>query len=1223
MMRKKLIFDNFVVMNLLVVLLMLTTETAWADNVSYYDASGAQQTATNVNKLNENSASMTAGWYVADDNLTINSRVSVSGDVNLILKDGVELHIPRGINVLENNSLTIYGQQGGTGALTIDGVQEQCAGIGVGKGSGTAAGTVTICGGVVNVKGGSLAFDIGGQCGFLAENSAGGTINIWGGQVTTSGSFGIGGINASVFSNNATVTLGYSRTSDFIKVSSFSLASSVTIVNGVQLSDGSNSYSGTLDSEQIKAISNKTLRPYNPITVAYLDMNGYEQLCNNCNNLTDRESTLVAGWYVAEGTVNFDHHVRVEGDVHIILKDGAVVNIGTETNRIVGFGLGDEDANHSISIYGQSTGTNNGQLNVYSTKTSILALNGDVSCSSVRITASGEYGIWAIKSNVSGTGNINLKDATVNATGKYGFYAQGNVSIDGGQVTATGNAENYGILAYAGVVTISNGEVTATGGQSGIFAQNGSVTISGGKVTATGTSHMGIEANSVTISGGVVSAEGSIYGIHAQNGDVNISGGQVVATGNTHHKGIFASGNITLGWTRSTDFISANGYGVRDGSISIAEGKSFIDEEGTPYSGTIAFENDACAIDGKILYFPIALDAKYLDMNGEQQTCPSYIPLTGTETTLAADWYVAEGTINFDHHVSVAGDVHIILKDGAVVNVGTAESPIDGFGIGDDSANHSVSIYGQSTGADNGQLNMYSTRSCIWAFNGDFNCSSARITALSSQGYTIWALNYTKTGTGNLKLKDATVDVTGVYGLYGQNGNVSIDGGKVTATGTASNYGIFANTGNVTVSNGEVTATGGNAGIYAEKGNVAISGGKVTANGYNHMGIDANGVTISGGVVSAEGSIYGINAQSGDVNISGGQVVAKGTASSYNKGIFASGSITLGWTRSTDFISTNGYGVRDGSISIAEGKFFIDEQGTTYSGPIAFEDNACAIDGKTLRPYSNSMLFLADDAVNTAIISKFSGQTYDVTLAGRTLYKDDYWNTLCLPFSINDFSGTPLAEATVMELDVKGYYDNDGVATEPAGSTAGLHQTGLASDGTLYLYFKSATEIVAGTPYLIKWNGDGTNNLEDPVFTGVTINADMHNAAFTGGSFKGTYMSTTFESADQSILFLGTKNTLYYPQQGATIGAQRAYFDLGTAQARQFVLRFIEDPLKEGSNFGQGDGQTGIAEAEANSSLFTLPSSLSGWYTLDGRRLNGMPAAPGLYIHGNKKFIIK
>ena len=85
-------------------------------------------------------------------------------------------------------------------------------------------------------------------------------------------------------------------------------------------------------------------------------------------------------------------------------------------------------------------------------------------------------------------------------------------------------------------------------------------------------------------------------------------------------------------------------------------------------------------------------------------------------------------------------------------------------------------------------------------------------------------------------------------------------------------------------------------------------------------------------------------------------------------------------------------------------------------------------------------------AIETAAAS---GKTYDVTLAGRTLFKDGKWNTLCLPFALSaeqiaahtDFSG-----ATLMMLDTDGKNGFD------------------TTDGTLWLTFKSATAIEAGVP---------------------------------------------------------------------------------------------------------------------------------------------------------------
>jgi hypothetical protein len=61
----------------------------------------------------------------------------------------------------------------------------------------------------------------------------------------------------------------------------------------------------------------------------------------------------------------------------------------------------------------------------------------------------------------------------------------------------------------------------------------------------------------------------------------------------------------------------------------------------------------------------------------------------------------------------------------------------------------------------------------------------------------------------------------------------------------------------------------------------------------------------------------------------------------------------------------------------------------------------------------------------------------------------------------------------------------------------------------------------------------------------------------------------------------------------------------------------------------EGEYTTGIESmangqwTEDNSSLFTLHSSLPGWYTLDGRRLNGRPTAKGIYVYNGKKIAIK
>ena len=136
-----------------------------------------------------------------------------------------------------------------------------------------------------------------------------------------------------------------------------------------------------------------------------------------------------------------------------------------------------------------------------------------------------------------------------------------------------------------------------------------------------------------------------------------------------------------------------------------------------------------------------------------------------------------------------------------------------------------------------------------------------------------------------------------------------------------------------------------------------------------------------------------------------------------------------------------------------------------YTGKLIYESIWCGsgsylgagasgeIELTLIVPEPVTAITLADDADNTDALDGKNGKTCDVTLDGRTIYCDGDWNTLCLPFNVSDFTGTPLEGFTVKELDIETLYDG--------------HTTGL--DGTtLYLNFKNATSITAGVPYIVK-----------------------------------------------------------------------------------------------------------------------------------------------------------
>jgi surface protein len=244
---------------------------------------------------------------------------------------------------------------------------------------------------------------------------------------------------------------------------------------------------------------------------------------------------------------------------------------------------------------------------------------------------------------------------------------------------------------------------------------------------------------------------------------------------------------------------------------------------------------------------------------------------------------------------------------------------------------------------------------------------------------------------------------------------------------------------------------------------------------------------------------------------------------------------------------------------------------------------------------------LRDNAENSSLIDDTESMPR-VGLVGRTLYKDGDWNTLCLPFSVEDsnpndgltFSGTPLEGATVMTLDNS---ENSETGFDP-------------TSGTLTLNFVEVNSIEAGKPYIIKWNS-GEENIVNPTFTNVTLSSTPSPVVAPSVSFIGTYNPKPFTSANSNILYLGAGNTLYYPSSDMTINAFRAYFELNltsSQQVKSFVLNF-------------GDEEAASIKTISESSDHSKSSD--PYFSLDGRRLLSQPITPGLYIHNGRKVMIK
>ena len=210
---------------------------------------------------------------------------------------------------------------------------------------------------------------------------------------------------------------------------------------------------------------------------------------------------------------------------------------------------------------------------------------------------------------------------------------------------------------------------------------------------------------------------------------------------------------------------------------------------------------------------------------------------------------------------------------------------------------------------------------------------------------------------------------------------------------------------------------------------------------------------------------------------------------------------------------------------------------------------------------------------NSSLLTSLNGETADLWL-GRTLQTGG-WNTFCVPFNLDTPTGWTVKELTSSDF----------------------------ADGTLTLTFTDAASIVAGKPYLVKVDAA----VDSPTFDGVTISKTGVTTETTYADFVPVFSPTKLTGGDKNILFVTGGNTLTYPAADGNINGFRAYFQLkgdAVSLARAFHM-----------SFGDASGITTLLSDE--------PTTASGIYTLDGRRIEGQPTQKGVYIVNGKKTIIK
>lgn len=458
----------------------------YADVQYYVDIDGQVKLPGIVTPITNESSFLDSGWYIVQGNVQT-GKLTCRGDVKIILADGAKLTAQgtennAGISVSsDDQSLTIYGQINQTGQLIAEG-GDNAAGIGGDRYRNNRK--ITIAGGLITAKGGSNACGIGG--GELGDPK-----NIF---VTSSLVLCADGnnppttfishtsdmdVSASLKGKqyaivrqpvrNITVTLDKQDGTGSTEQIMVNEGSDMPVLTALPTYDrytfcgyfanpngiGTKYYNddGT-SAHQWDRTEGATIYAYWEGPENYVDADGKIKTVSTCTTITNASSTttLNSGWYIVRGADVRTKTLVCEGDVHIILADGAKLT-ATADSHDAAIRVSADGA--SLTVYGQENQT--GQL--IADGTNFAAGIGG-----------GEYG----KGH-----NITINGGVITATSKHmgagiggGENGKGeNITINGGVITATGGFDAAGIGGGARSsgenITINGGVIRATGGTNG------------------------------------------------------------------------------------------------------------------------------------------------------------------------------------------------------------------------------------------------------------------------------------------------------------------------------------------------------------------------------------------------------------------------------------------------------------------------------------------------------------------------------------------------------------------------------------------------------------------------------------------------------------------------------------------------------------------------------------------------------------------------------------
>ncbi len=993
------------------------THCGYGDQIlstAYVNVAGTLQDPVSCLRVVPSITEWNDGWYAVTQDVVYENRVSAVGEVNLILCDGATLTAKKGIVVNETDSLTIWQQEEGTGALiasseygnaaiggdaghsagtinvyggniTANSVTLGDCGAGIGGGRYGNGGTVCIYGGTVTTTGGTGGAGIGG-----GMNGAGGSVLITGGTVTASskemaagiggGKYGAGGsirilggnvsafcnyagtgIGAGLSASGATITLGWTNLNDVIYASSYN--GTVSFVEGALFQRCDTKKAVTVDEIGGTAIEPRVKEA----KAIHLVTAGIGELVANADQAIEGQTVHL--------TLSMEYPQDF-GSLTVTDQAGNDVNVTQEGKDSFSFVMPSSE----VTVRAEFVTAN---------ATSVSTSEGVKSCLPIMSRYAGYGEGWYVVTKditiservyLSGDVKVFLCEGTTLTCSQGITVSEGDCLTIEGTGTLIADASDFNCGAgigtgwqgcHLGTIRIKGGVIKATGSMSGLTGAGIGGSSGDGESR---TSNGGI----IEITGGTVIAVGGPEcaciggGSRRSGGTISITGGKVTAIGEDGSIGIGnglngEGGTILLGWTNEDDFIEASSY---SGSVSYADNKYFRPQGKNELAR-------ADNIDGvRILPCPKVYTVNINTFENGSVTADKTLAMEGETVTLSAFVQYphrfeaisvtgASGTVDLTNNAD--GTFSFVMpRSNVSVNalfpmIDTVKRTIWSQGVTDClPLCEDVFVYYEGCYVVTKDLTL-SERVIM---NGDVKLyldDGATLTC--SKGISVTKGNtFTIDGEGSLVANAGGEVAAGIGGdeTNGETGRIIIHGGNITARGSEKGAGIgsaFAsrNSSTIIINGGTVTAYGS---FYS-------SGIGTGFEGYDGL------IRINGGSVTAEGN-YGIGGDGASVELLKGNVVAEGL----NTGGIGGAAVLIDTARSSDSYQANSY---VGNVSFGSGGFMIVEE----TGEYATAEN---IAGKRLIATVAKLHSVNFEGSETYVIPRLSSLAQDLEIPDYGLH---------------------------------------------------------------------------------------------------------------------------------------------------------------------------------------------------------------------------------------------